>query len=288
MRGSEVRGEGVEILLFCAFAFGFSWSIWLAMHAAGITVHPASLPTHFPGLLGPLVAASATSWVLRRKAGRRDLLARLVRLPQGGQGWALALSPAVLVALAILASPHLGAPVDLDAIRRFSGLPVLPLPWLFLIVLLVNGFGEEGGWRGFLLPRLQRRFGAVGGVLTQAAIWLAWHAPLFLILATYRAMPPAMIVFGFGLGLVLGAFVLAQVAARSGGSVLAVALWHSLYNFGTATELGGLVPALVSAAVMSWGGGLLLWALASARGRTAIRVPPPIGSPSTIAPGMPR
>jgi membrane protease YdiL (CAAX protease family) len=33
-----------------------------------------------------------------------------------------------------------------------SGLPQLPPLTFFAIVLLVNGFGEEIGWRGFLLP----------------------------------------------------------------------------------------------------------------------------------------
>lgn len=287
--GGELTAGGAhearEIALFCLLAFGLSWAIWIPMVLHGVIVRAGSLPSHMLGLLGPMGAAWLTGWLVPGGAAvRRDWWRRLWRLPQGLWGWALALSPAGMIA-ALLGMQHwIDLGLDPAGMARFSGLPVLPVPLLFVIVLLINGFGEEAGWRGFLLPRLQRRFGPVVGVLVQAMLWIAWHAPLFWVVATYRAMPVSMILFGFGLGLILGGFVLAQVAAVSRGSVLAVALWHSFYNFGTATELGGSAAALLSAAVMIWGAGLLLWALMRAEGARAIRVPPP----STKPPPPPR
>jgi uncharacterized protein len=41
--------------------------------------------------------------------------------------------------------------------------------------------GEEPGWRGYALPRLQRSFGPVIGTLVLALIWTGWHLPLFLV-----------------------------------------------------------------------------------------------------------
>lgn len=36
-------------------------------------------------------------------------------------------------------------------------------------------FGEEYGWRFFLQPRLQKRFGKIGGVVLLGVIWAIWH-----------------------------------------------------------------------------------------------------------------
>jgi membrane protease YdiL (CAAX protease family) len=47
--------------------------------------------------------------------------------------------------------------------------------------LLGGPLGEEPGWRGFVLPRLQIRFGPVKGSLVVAACWVGWHLPLFLV-----------------------------------------------------------------------------------------------------------
>lgn len=277
--------EAREIALFCLLAFALSWAIWIPMALHGVIVRAGSLPSHMLGLLGPMGAAWLTGWLVPGGAAvRRDWCGRLCRLPHGVWGWTLALSPGAMIVALLIAERWIDLGLDPAGIERFSGLPIMPLPLLFVVVLLVNGLGEEAGWRGFLLPRLQRRFGPVAGVLVQAVLWIAWHAPLFWIVATYRAMPLSMILFGFGLGLVLGGFVLAQVAAVSRGSVLAVALWHSFYNFGTATELGGSAAALLSAVVMMWGGGLLLRALIRTAGKRAIQVPPP----STKPPPPPR
>ncbi len=268
-----MRRPASDIGLFLLLAFGFSWTIWIPMALLGVVVRPGMLPTHFGGLLGPWVAGSMCVVASAPKAARAAWLRRLICLPLGWRGWMLALVPFLLIAALLVAAMGLGHPIDASALQRFSGLPLLPPLALFAIVLVVNGYGEEAGWRGYLLPRLQARYGAVGGVLVQAAIWIVWHAPLFWIVATYRGMGPAMLVFGFGLGLVLGGFVLAQVSAASRGSVLAAALWHSGYNFGTATEGGALLQAGLSAIVMTWGAALLLWALASPAGRRAITVP---------------
>ena len=41
--------------------------------------------------------------------------------------------------------------------------------------------GEEIGWRGYLLPRLQRLWGTPAAVLVSGIVWGAWHAPIILL-----------------------------------------------------------------------------------------------------------
>jgi membrane protease YdiL (CAAX protease family) len=63
------------------------------------------------------------------------------------------------------------------------------LPLLFTIAVIgtaVWALGEELGWRGFLFPRLQQRFGFHGACLTSGLLWAVWHFP-GLLWADYNA-----------------------------------------------------------------------------------------------------
>ena len=51
---------------------------------------------------------------------------------------------------------------------------------IFLMTALVRGGIEEPGWRGFMLPELQRRYSPLGASLVIAVFWDLWHIPLYL------------------------------------------------------------------------------------------------------------
>ncbi len=58
-------------------------------------------------------------------------------------------------------------------------------PWVMAVVLVPNFFlsflpffGEEYGWRYYLTPALQSRFGARRGALVVGVLWGLWHLPL--------------------------------------------------------------------------------------------------------------
>ena len=55
---------------------------------------------------------------------------------------------------------------------------VIVIPMVFLYVPFF--FGEEYGWRFFLQPRLQKKFGKIKGVILLGVIWGIWHLPLVL------------------------------------------------------------------------------------------------------------
>lgn len=51
---------------------------------------------------------------------------------------------------------------------------------ILLFVTLLSAFGEEFGWRGYMLPHLAMRMSARQAVLVHAVIWWVWHLPLLL------------------------------------------------------------------------------------------------------------
>lgn len=56
---------------------------------------------------------------------------------------------------------------------------------LFIVIILIGGsLQEEFGWRGFLLPRLQKKFHPVFSAVIVGVIWTFWHLPMFFISGT--------------------------------------------------------------------------------------------------------
>lgn len=49
----------------------------------------------------------------------------------------------------------------------------------FFAIVSLPYFGEEYGWRGFLQPWLQKRFGMKKGIILTGVVWGIWHLPMF-------------------------------------------------------------------------------------------------------------
>jgi membrane protease YdiL (CAAX protease family) len=118
------------------------------------------------------------------------------------------------------------------------------------MVLVVNGFGEEVGWRGVAWPRLRERHTIAGAALLLTVPWAIWHLPAFW-LATGLADLPLAAVPGWLVGLGAGAVVLGWLYERARCSILIVALFHASLNMASATDgTAGLPAAVVTAAVI--------------------------------------
>ncbi|MGH9886730.1 MAG: CPBP family intramembrane glutamic endopeptidase, partial [bacterium] len=143
------------VAAFFVLAYAFTWSWWIPMAVRGDIVQPGRFPTHFPGLLGPALAALVVTAVSQGAPGIRELLARLGKWRIGGWLAFAVLSPIALWLLAALVLAMQGVSVPrLSAFGVFPGLPATTFVVVFLAAFLINGYGEETGWRGFALPRL--------------------------------------------------------------------------------------------------------------------------------------
>lgn len=255
------------IATFVLITYAWSWSIWIPMALRGDVVRPGALPTHLPGLFGPLVGAFTATALCDGAGGVRELRRSLVRW-RVSFGWALVsfASPLAFLVVAFVVLVAAGKPLpSLEAFERYTGLPESPLPFVYLAALVANGFGEETGWRGFLLPRLSRRRSPLAATLLLVPLWAIWHVPTFFVSETYRALSPPMFL-GFLVGMACGAIVLTQIYGRTRKSVLMAALWHASYNMTSTTEAGrGTISAVVSTLVMIWAIGAVAMELGARR-----------------------
>lgn len=244
------------LLAFFAIAYVLSWAWVIPLAVTGHTVFQGrGWPSHFPSLLGPMAAAFVvTAWTTGR-FGVRDLLRRMGRWQIGWRWWLIALSPLAFLGLALgVVAASGGTLPKIADFAQFSGLPSgLGVIGVALLIVVVNGFGEETGWRGYALPQLQKRFSPLTSTLILAGCWAGWHIPQFFALHSYKGFSAGTGV-GFFFGLACGAVVLTWLYNRTGGSILAVVVWHGIYNVvgGTKAATGGsgAIAAVVTTIIM--------------------------------------
>lgn len=120
--------------------------------------------------------------------GKGALVALLKRFLLWRVGWkwylvAFFLFPAIFALAVLVHAAMTRTPVDFSAVYAYkifgasASLPAFILPF-FLFDLLTNG--EEMGWRGYVLPRLQAKHSALGSSLILGALWGVWHLPKYL------------------------------------------------------------------------------------------------------------
>jgi hypothetical protein len=202
--------------------------------AVSLTVATGLLPPVAAqlGAISSSLAAIILVVVEGRKGGLRELLGRFLIWRVGIQWWAFALLFTIIPSVAALYLFNLlgGPPVD------WSGLPPLyTVVPTFIILTVAAGIGEEFGWRGFLLPRLQTRHNALISSLIVGVIWAIWHIPLFFIKGTGQydiqsqgGLLPAIL--GYSIFVIFSSIQFTWVFNNTKGSVLLAAVMHGATN----------------------------------------------------------
>jgi len=177
-------------------------------------------------LLVAIPPAFIFSSAFSRNHGVRDYLRSLIK-PRGPVIYYLIalLLPPLMYWLGTLMSDALGqasyyAPpplTGLDAIR------VISITFLYQF-FYGNVLGEEVGWRGFALPRLQARFSPVVASLVIALAWFPWHLPL------KWGNPDVIPYLYHALSFIPSSILLTWIYNRTHGSILAVGIAHVMGN----------------------------------------------------------
>lgn len=244
------RVKNSPLLAFFVLAYGFSWlvEIPLALEAQGLIKVGIPFYLHYLAAYGPMLAALIVTRAIGGSRGLRSLFGRMTRWKVGPGWWLAAVAPLCLYLL-VAASLWLvqGKPVDLASLGQVDFLPNLGLVALPLWILTF-GVGEETGWRGFALPRLQANRTPLRATIILWVLWALWHLPLFFYSYEVYILP------GFLIGLLAGAILFTWLYNGTSSSVLLVAVWHGTFNYVTACVSckTGLPAAAISALVMVW------------------------------------
>ncbi|MCR5282976.1 MAG: CPBP family intramembrane metalloprotease [Lachnospiraceae bacterium] len=145
-----------------------------------------------------------------------------------------------------------------------------------------GAFGEEGGWRGYMMPKLFSVMGRVPALITGGIIWGLWHAPLTCIGHNFGTDYPGfpyvgilkMCIFCTLVGMML------TVLTEKSGSVWPAVFMHAISNAHPAILQGFINPDKAADTIISsmWSGMLIATALVAALLLLIIKMAPRDGA----------
>lgn len=213
-------------LRYFVIAFAFTWFFWTLAALGARDVIPALPGLTVIGTFGPLVAAVVVTAQESERAGLRSLLSRIVRWRVAPIWYGVVLLGPILLYLAALALEVValgGQPPSLGAL--VGVLPMLVIITVYMVIFVA--LGEEVGWRGYALPALQARYGALLSSVILGVLWALWHLPVFFNPDTHYSNLPFVLQLAFQIPL---AILITWVFNSTGGSVLMAILLHAVFN----------------------------------------------------------
>jgi membrane protease YdiL (CAAX protease family) len=166
------------IIAFFILAYLITWSLEI----------PAVFFPGWPGILtflntlGPAISAMIVVGMVAGSEGVRQLLEPL-RKWRVGINWyfIVLLGPALSMIISIILFGLMGSGNGMSDVINFFllfGKQILPLILIFFYQFIII-WGEEIGWRGYALPKLQQKMHPIIASVLLGLLWGFWHLPLF-------------------------------------------------------------------------------------------------------------
>jgi CAAX protease family protein len=236
IRSTPARQAGT----FTALTYAMAVAVAILLpHAGAAPVVSVFLPT---------LSVLIMTFAFTRRGGRREIWRTLGLRRAGWRSWPVALgAPVLFLAIAygvaiMLGVARLAAP-DLSAGSVGAFVPNL------LINLAVGSLiilGEEIGWRGYLLPRMQALTSRRRGAVATGLLHGLFHLPLILMTTTYDSVGNRYFIAPMVVLVITAAGVFYAWLRDRSGSIWPVAIAHNAAN--TLFALGS-VAAITSSPV---------------------------------------
>ena len=243
--------QNTQILLFF-FILAFLLSI-------GFGFLCIAIPIFFLQILIPwtpnITAILLVLFYLKEENGVRRLVHGWKKWRVHPKWYLLALSPLFVFFLAtIIYLVAGGIPPGPDPNTVFG----LSFPLLAVMAVFTGATGEELGWRGFALPRLQRQYGAVTSSILLGFYWGIWHIPGWILSNNPFTIEST---FLFVSMTILHSIVITCICNNTKGSLLLASIFHWSVNVGVNFVVYQL--GLISLSALQWSQ-VLIFAVISA------------------------
>ena len=233
----DFRSVRSPTVLYFVLAYAITWSLLVPVL---VSPDPAGDPVlvilYLLGGFGPSVAAVVVTWRECGRSGVRSLMAKLTRWRVGARWYVAALSIPILLkgaSLGVLVA--LGNPVPEFSVSS----PAVLLVTAVVVGLFPGAVGEELGWRGYALPKLQERWSALVASLVLGLVWALWHLPTFCFAGGLVAQSAGPVVW-FGIEITALSVIFSWIVNNADGSVLLAIVLHAANN-GTTPVLYGAI-----------------------------------------------
>jgi membrane protease YdiL (CAAX protease family) len=223
-----------QVVTYFGLTFAISWAIWLGLILGSLHIQTLmGAVLNVVAIAGPSIAAIVLATALGRAELRRLLAGfSLSRLSVRWTVTALLLPLAMMVAAIAVSVTVFGAPSP----GVSFGLAGVVLAEFVRVLFLGGPVGEELGWRGFALPRLQQHRNAWDASIVLGLVWGLWHLPLYFVLGTGQSemlragISPAFAIGGFLVWTVGLSVLFTWLFNQTRGSLIVVILFHTAVN----------------------------------------------------------
>jgi membrane protease YdiL (CAAX protease family) len=212
------------LVTFFVLCYALSWTLWIPIVVLRDAIAgPVSTLALVVGSNVPSAVAIFLTAVSRGRHGTRQLLGKLLIWRIRPRWYLMLLAPTALVLVSItVVAVLLGGPT------ATLGMPVVAaVITVALMTFPGSAFGEEVGWRGYALPRLQSIRTALIASLVLGILHGLWHLPLWLMgdpdnqLSLYPA---------FVIQVIAVAVIYTWLYNGTKGSLLLAVLFHTALN----------------------------------------------------------
>jgi membrane protease YdiL (CAAX protease family) len=230
-----------EVILYVGLAYGlaWAWSGFFLFPYLGNLLTQSTTPTDMVERLGPaatlgtMLTPMIAAFIMRIFVSKEGVKGSLGLLRSPKYYLAALVIPAVFVTAVVL--------ITTQAVVIPGGAPVGEFRWseatwpVYLMLLVIAlpvtlfTFGEEYGWRGYLLPRLLP-LGEIRASVLIGVIWGVWHLPLILAGLNYPGVSIWLAIIVFTFVTVALSFTYTWFYVASSGSVLIAAVFHASFN----------------------------------------------------------
>lgn len=218
-----------DLHIFFGLTFFIAWGIWIPVILSLPPEESGPLPGRALllaslGIFAPTLAAILTTAITQGRAGLTDLFARLFRWWAPARWYLVILVgvPAIFGLAMLVYTQVMGQSVSFDASRWAAIFPIL------FFGLLGGPLGEELGWRGFALPRLQQHWNPINASILLGITWAFWHLPEFIW--QVKGFSPSVPFYNFLISAVAFSILITWVFNHTRGSVFIAIVFHLWIN----------------------------------------------------------